>query len=280
MKLRSLFGSVLVTLIILTFVTTVRSIEVDDQFIIEDGDHYVWFDAYGLTTVDMTGGHVGDVGNEDSGMFMYDTSVLNVSGGTIDYLHTYDSSTANISGGVVSNYFGGNQTISAHGSSAINVYDGANLVGGSGAWFDLYDSSKLNVYGGYVSLFLNVRSTSVVNIYDGRLFDITPCDYSTINVYGGFIYTFLHNFGVPETATVNIYGYDFEYNPEGLWMPPLVDGEGWWVSKLTGTGLNGTNITWYGLPDPYTHDNINLIPEPSTLLLFGLGIPALLRKRG
>jgi hypothetical protein len=56
--------------------------------------------------------------------------------------------------------------------------------------------------------------------------------------------------------------------------------EGWWISKLTGHGLDGTPITYFGLPDPALNPNINLIPEPGTFGLFGLGIVGgLLRTR-
>jgi len=49
---------------------------------------------------------------------------------------------------------------------------------------------------------------------------------------------------------------------------------------LTGYSFEGDPIDLWGLPDPATHDNINLIPEPMTLFLLGLGSLGLLRIRG
>lgn len=215
------------------------------------------------TRVDMTGGHVGNSEDWNSGMFTYESSTFNVSGGIVDYLRTYNSSTVNISGGIVSNYdCMYDPTILTYDFSTINVYDGALLFGGSFHMFELYDSSTLNVYGGDVSLFLLAYNSSIVNIYDGRCsFAISPYDYSTVNVYGGHIDTYLENVSVPETATVNIYGYGFHYNPKaswGYWEDPC---DGWWVSILTGHGCDGRPITYWGLPDLATHPNINLIPD-------------------
>ncbi len=247
------------SLIMLTFLVTIillyPSAATAQDFIIKDGDIYLFFavseSVFGFPTprVDMTGGHVGNEDFPGSGMFTYDSSTLNVSGGTIDYLHTYNSSTVNISGGLVSHYScWDTQTISSHNCSTINVYDGASLRGGSFHHFTLYDSSTVNVYGGDVVLFLMPYDSSTVNIYDGKCsFGIIHHDYSTTNVYGGYI-DFYTDGNVPATATVNIYGYGFNYNPQ-------------WISKLTGFGPDGTAITYWGLPDPSTHPNINLIPD-------------------
>jgi hypothetical protein len=216
------------------------------------------------TRIDMTGGSIGQYDDPDSGVYTYESSTFNISGGDVDYLHTYGSSTANISGGVVSNYdCWAYNSISAHNSSIFNVYEGALLFGGSFHIFDLYDSSTVNIYGGDVSLFLVPHDSSTVNLFSGDCeFGILPYDYSRINVFGGYVDHLPGDPFVPQTstATVNIYGYDFEYDPEALWynIDPC---EGGWVSKLTGYGADGTTITFWGLKDPSTHSNVNLIPD-------------------
>jgi hypothetical protein len=226
-------------------------------------DGYTDFSIWPPTRVDMTGGHVGQGDNPDSGMFTYESSTFNMSGGIVEYLHTYNSSTANISGGVVENGFAiGKNLISANGMSVINIYDGAHLTGGSFGFFQLYGSSTLNVHGGDIALLVCLNNSSTVNIYSGSCpYGVSPFSYSTVNVYGGYIGFFIDNVLVPETSTVNIYGYGFHYNPKAFWEYMWDPNDGWWVSKLTGHGCDGRPITYLGLPDLATHPNINLVPD-------------------
>ena len=197
--------------------------------------------------------------------------------GRYDYLVMNDSSTINIyEGGVFWQQMDSKSKL--FNSSTANSYKGGAFLGGSGAFIDIYDSSTLNVYGGSIHSFLFAYNSSTVNLYDGSLFHIDVFDYSTLNIYSGYVGTFMNNYYVPSTATVNIYGYDFKYDPEAFWAYIPETGEGWWISLLLGYGFDGNTIIYSGLPDPKTHDNINLIPEPATLLLLGLGSLALLGK--
>jgi hypothetical protein len=84
-------------------------------------------------------------------------------------------------------------------------------------------------------------------------------------------------FGVDPSGTVNIYGYDFEYNPRWSWSDDPISGP-CWVSRLTGRRFEGIAIEITGIADPSEYPNIHLIPEPTTLLLLGLGGLALLWK--
>jgi hypothetical protein len=199
-------------------------------------------------------------------------------------LTMYDSSTLNLLEGAMFLYTNTNapRWNRLYDSSTLNVYEGALIGGGSGAGIDLYDSSTLNIYGGWVSLFLGTHDSSTFNLYGGILGLIWYIgDNSILNVYAGYVSPCVGDIKVEQTATVNIYGYGFEYNPYGKWELPIPEGEdGRWVSKLTGYGFEGDPITIWGLPDPATHENINLIPEPMTFLLLGLGGLALLKKPG
>ena len=199
------------------------------------------------------------------------------------YLTMYDSSTLNLLEGAMflsSDYPSWNRL---YDSSTLNVYERAQMGGGSGAGIDMYDSSTLNIYGGTLWLFLQTYDSSTVNLYGG-IIDSMSIGFggnSILNVYAGYVSAWVGDIQVEQTATVNIYGYGFEYNPYGKWMLPIPEGEdGRWVSELTGYSFEGDPIDLWGLPDPATHDNINLIPEPMTLFLLGLGSLGLLRIRG
>jgi hypothetical protein len=244
--------------------------------VIQKGETYDKVDVYDTppahTTVDMTGGQV-----NRPGMFTYDATTVNISGGYVNSLRTYGSSIVNILGGSVCD--SGSYVIS-HDSSTVNLYEGGTLHGLSFGEFHLQDSSVFNIYGGDALLFVMPFDFGVVNVHNGYVYaGIQPHEYSTINVYGGCIETFWENIGVPDTATVNIYGYGLEYNPQGRWKYHQDPTEGWWISKLTGYGFDGTPITYWGLPDPALNPNIEFIPEPSTVLLCALGGLWLAMKR-
>lgn len=272
MKSRLLIPFILVMALIMVYVPESQAGEVP-EWTIKEGEDYNKVELYDLesiwegvaygsvyppTTVDMNGGHVGDLDDYDSGMFTYESSTFNMSDGVVEYLHTYNSSTVNISGGVVGADLGCLLNMSAHDSSTVNVYDGALLWGLSYSNFLLFDSAVLNLYGGEVWLFLVPLGSSTINIYDAEIhYDICAEDSSTVNVYGGYIGYFSGNVSIPGTATVNIYGYGFDYDPQAEWRDDL----GYWVSKLKGFGCDGTPITYWGLPDPATHPNINLIHD-------------------
>jgi len=232
------------------------------------------------TTVNMTGGMIWDPGDPQGGMFTYDSSTVNILDGLVLVLHTYNSSTVNVRGGSIGRDASGAGTVvTAKDSSVINVYEGGRVAGGTGGACELYDLSTMNVYGGGLSPFLFAQDYSVVAIYDGFVSHITASDRSTVNIRGGYIGSSLGGFFCSPSATVNIYGYDFEYNPKWRWSDDLIYGPRW-VSKLTGRGFDGTPIEITGIADPSKYPNIHLIPEPTTFLLLGLGGLALLRIRG
>jgi len=241
--------------------------------VIQEGDFYDIVEVHDTppaqTTVDMTGGNVGRSDNYDSGLFAYDSSTVNISGGRVNYLHTYNSSSVNISGGWVGDWEG--ESMRAHDTSNINVYNGANLVGDSFGSLDVFDSAVLNVYGGLLNLFVVAWDSSVVNVHGGYLFQLGQGANSTVNIYGGYMEVFGGNIIVPETATMNIYGYGFNYEAEAEWRSWNGPADGWWVSKLTGYGFDGVPITYWGLPDPAVFPNITLIPEPATAMLLLAG---------
>ena len=99
----------------------------------------------------------GMVGNFSvRGLTAYDNSTLDVSGGSSSLdIYNYNSSIANISGGSVN-------ALDAYDSSSVNISDGS--IDG----FDAYDSSSANISGGSVDT-LEAYDTSAVDISGGSI---------------------------------------------------------------------------------------------------------------
>lgn len=233
--------------------------------VIQQGESYERVEVYDTpplrTTVDVYG-YILDH------LLTYDASTVNLwgdgrsSGALIDgAISVYNSSTLNFRGGVWTADWG---YLLALDSSTVNVYDG--IVGlTSMANFAIGDRSTANIYGGGGMAPYVTYDLGTINIYGGVVNTLGVCDLSVANIYGGEIGS-RWGFEVGESAIANIYGYDFYYDPQARWDPSMG-----WISRLTGYGFNGIPIVIWGIPDPYITPNINLIPEPSTLILIILG---------
>jgi len=255
--------------------------------VIQEGDYYETVAVYDTppahTTVNMTGGRVGDDSDTETGLYTFDASTVNITAGSVYFVETHHASVVNVSGGYVGNPSPcGCTTIDLYESSTLNLYEGATIIGGSSGYLELFDSSTLNVAGGSAVIFVVGHNSSTIDIRSGLIMDLGLGDHSVANVYGGHvdIWGVWEDMVLGDTVTVNIYGHGFTYDPQGQWRYLEDPSEGVWISKLTGIGPDGTEITWLGLPDPATHSNINIVPEPSTvfLLLIG-GIGVVRRKR-
>jgi len=196
-------------------------------------------------------------------LFTYDSSAVNLlgdghsnGGWIVDSINLYHSSTLNFSGGF---WEGDGGYLTAHNSSTVNIYDGiAGFT--SFAMVDMRDSSTANIYGGHVWAIIYGEDSSSFNIYGGDLSCLGVYGTSTANIFGGDIGSGW-GFELHSSALVNIYGYSFTYDPEAEWRYWEDPNDGWWVSRLTGYGCHGTSISIWGIPDPCTHSNINLIPD-------------------
>ncbi len=166
--------------------------------------------------------------------------------------------------------YGGNETIVAGSDYRIvNVYD------------DDSDHAFLDISGGTISS-LSTYDLSVADISDGSIGTIVAKNSSEVNVYGGNIYQALQSsdsavinlFGLTGdptltylgTGVINIYGYNFDFLASGTGPK-----DGW----LSGNWANGNPFEFYlrNLPEAFPNSQIVLheIPEPATVLLFGLG---------
>jgi len=202
-----------------------------------------------------------------------DGTIVDMTGGMVNGLKIYDSSQFNMYEGWLGE--GDTVMITAYDTSAVNIFRGFVGIELSSDVIQLYGASTLNVDmdGGWIGSLNFAYDASVVNIYKGDLNHLGGYDSSTINIYGGDIGGGW-GFQADISSTVNIFGHDFVYNPQAWWSDEFNS----WISELTGVGPDGTPIRIEGIDNPHTSANINLIPEPSTLLLLGLGA-MVLRKR-
>ena len=128
---------------------------VASNFTIQDGDDYsseviqIYNTEPLITTVTMTGGDV-------YALVPYESSVVNIIDGYVDYTVPYDSATINMSGG-------GTYNIRSYDSSTVN------FSGGTVAYLGAFDSSTVNIAGGVVT---NVSGygSSTINLYGKDFF--------------------------------------------------------------------------------------------------------------
>jgi hypothetical protein len=201
-----------------------------------------------------TSGHILP-GEELNSVGIYnDDTVVNMLGGLVDQMQTYDASIFNVAGGEVYSLY-------ARESSS------ANIFGGSVRSVFTWDYATTNLYDGGSVFSLGAGGQSgVVNMAGGVTEYLRAGESGIINLYGGLVTNCLDAW---DSATVNTYGYGFNYNHSaGSW-----DG-----GQLTGFWLDGTAFS-IDLYAPSTYDHINLIPEPGSLALLSLGGLLLRRRR-
>ncbi|HUT30871.1 MAG TPA: PEP-CTERM sorting domain-containing protein [Sedimentisphaerales bacterium] len=181
-----------------------------------------------------------------------DDTVVDMLGGSADYISTFDGSTLNVVDGYAE--------VGAFEYSTINI-SGAELSGAH-AW----NYGTVNFYATGQSRALGAGEFGTANMYGGTVEQVGASDSGLLNIYGGLITDCL---GASGTSVVNIYGYDFNYDPTG----GAYDG-----GQLTGFWLTGSPFT-VDLYGAETYSHINEIPEPGTLALLALGTLLLRRKR-
>ncbi|ARN55699.1 PEP-CTERM sorting domain-containing protein [Sedimentisphaera salicampi] len=162
----------------------------------------------------------------------------------------------------------------------INVYNEATLdVEGSQtavSWMRSYDSSIINLYNGEIST-LHQYDSSVLNLHGGNPQGWEMFEQSTAHIYGGDIEFIMIN---ELTNSVNIYGFDFNFVRSGGQQE-----SGW----LSGYWQNGQEFEIYlrYLPDVFPEDpylgtsyiTLHEVPEPATVLFFGLAGGVLYNRR-
>jgi len=155
-------------------------------------------------------------------------------------------------------------------------YDTFLMTGGTGhdlglgGWSTgiIEDTDPLNIGQGDGGIWeMSVSGHSELTINGGEFYEIDCDNYSTLNLHGGQIFGSLM---VEHTTTwVNIFGYGFNNDP--FTGSPLT---GFWADA-TPFSINLVDSTISTYDQLIFHE----IPEPATLLLFGLGGLALRKRR-
>ena len=155
-------------------------------------------------------------------------------------------------------------------------YDTLLMTGGTahylnmGGWSTgiIDDTDPLNIAQGDGGIWeLDTASYSELTINGGEFYELGAHGESIVNLHGGQIFGSLTVFN--STAWVNIYGYGFNNDP--FIGSPLT---GFWADA-TPFSMNLVDSTISTYDQIVFHE----IPEPATLLLFGLGGLALRKRR-
>jgi hypothetical protein len=180
---------------------------------------------------------------------IYDTppdhTTVNMYGGGSDYITTYDESTLN--------FFDGSAQVGACDYSIINI------TGGTLNGAETYNYGTIYFSGSSVSTRLIAHDFGIINMSGGTVERLSAGDSGIANVYMGDIIDEISAYG---SSIINLYAYDFNYYPSG----GIYDG-----GKITGYWIlddSYFDIDLYGI-DTFSH--INVIPEPTTLILLAVG---------
>jgi len=223
----------------------------------EDGviDGGTYDDVYiiNTATVDMTNGTVGN-------MYIQNLGTLIFSGGTISEIELRNSATFNLENSSLSGV-----TLSSWGSGNFNLNNGS-YSGALESWE--YCHNTIND-GQLLDVQANLYDYVVTDIYGGNVtWDFMSLHgYSVLNIYGGDI-GFNNGFNLHEAAEINVYYSSIiRYKPEDPYSP------------IIGYRLLDSSEFMLDQFSQYEIDQINFIPEPSTLLLLSLGGLLLRKKR-
>jgi hypothetical protein len=148
--------------------------------------------------------------------------------------------------------------------SGHNTYDESY---GNNGEVGVINDAILDVRGGSISVYLVSTDFAKVNVFDGDIDELWTRGNSVAKIYGGLINLLKSE----DSSLVYLYAYDVMYHPAGGGIfgdRPFIEGTYYENDTPFSFLLAGTVV--------YPH--IQVVPEPATIFLLGLG-GLLLRSR-
>lgn len=132
----------------------------------------------------------------------------------------------------------------------------------------IINNVTLNIFGGTITTSLLTGDNTLTNWYAGQIDRLGVYDNAVVNIYGGSLQIGLW---LVSNSQVNLYAHDIILTHTGGNMNH---------GQISGTyNLNPQQTFTFDLWDADTYTHINIVPEPSTILLLGIGCLLLRRKK-
>ncbi|MCJ7777875.1 MAG: PEP-CTERM sorting domain-containing protein [Sedimentisphaerales bacterium] len=206
-------------------------------------------------------------GEDYGSIYAFNDSQVTISGGQIGWsLEAHDRSKANLTGGYLGCEFF---------SSSINT---AYISGGSVRAAIAYGNGSLDISGGTFRWSVETQGSTQAVITGGNIAGIHCLDSSRMYISGGTILGYI-NAGYYNDASslITFYGSDFAINGQPVALGEYASSYCSYSGQVTGTLTDGSLLnTSFGLKG---NADILFIPEPATVLLVGLGVLVLRRRR-
>lgn len=129
---------------------------------------------------------------------------------------------------------------------------------------DIYNSVTLDIFGGHITR-LAAFDTTYTNWYDGDMKVLWVRDDSIVNIYGGD----LDEMAAIENGQINLYAYDVVHTTTG---------GHYGIGQVMGYYLDDMYFC-FDLGNLETYSHINVVPEPTTIILLGIGGILVIRRK-